>query len=251
MRPSRMTVISSEIANTSSRRCETKTIAHCALSSRAMTSNSRSTSLGLKDAVGSSKMMRLALSASAFAISTSWRCAAERSRASASSETACSWPRSARISLARRRIVGRDSRPGRPRSGRKMFSRTERSGARLVSCMTMAMPASSASRGLRTSRGCAAIEDLAAVATDMTGNDARERRLARAVRAEQRMGDARPQGEIRADERARLREALRDRARLQKRCRRVCHRFSSGARPALTRRPPSLSLAVRWRTRSL
>ena len=30
MRPSRMTVISSEIANTSSSRCETKTIAHCA-----------------------------------------------------------------------------------------------------------------------------------------------------------------------------------------------------------------------------
>ena len=70
----------------------------------------------------------------------------------------------------------------------------------------------------------AAIEDLAAVATDVTGNDAGERRLARAVRAQERMGDARPQGEIRADERARLREALRDRARFQKRSRRVCHR---------------------------
>ena len=72
----------------------------------------------------------------------------------------------------------------------------------------------------------AAIEDLAPVATDMTGNDARQRRLASAVRAEQRMGDARPQGEIGADERARLREALRDRARFQKRCRRVCHRLA-------------------------
>ena len=96
-------------------------------------------------------MMRLALSASALAISTSWRWAAERSRASTSSGSACSWPRSARISPARRRMAGRDSRPGRPRSGRKMFSSTERSGARLVSCITMAMPASSASRGLRTS----------------------------------------------------------------------------------------------------
>ena len=72
----------------------------------------------------------------------------------------------------------------------------------------------------------AAIEDLAAVATDVTGNDPGERRLAGAVGAEQRMGDARPQGEIGADERARLREALRDRARFQKRSRRVCHRFS-------------------------
>ena len=72
----------------------------------------------------------------------------------------------------------------------------------------------------------AAIQDLAAIATDMTGNHARQRRLAGAVGAEQRMGDARPQGEIGADERARLREALRDRPRLQKRCRRVCHGFS-------------------------
>ncbi len=239
MRPSRMTVISSEIANTSSRRCETNTIAHCALSSRAMTSNRRSTSLGLRDAVGSSKIMRLALSASAFAISTSWRWAAERSRASASSETACSCPRSARISFARRRIVRRDSRPGRPRSGRKMFSSTERSGARLVSCMTMAMPASSASRGLRTSRGSAAIEDLAAVASDVTGNDAGERRLARAVRAKERVGDAGPQGEIRPDKRPRLRETLRDRARFQKRPCRVCHSFNSERRPAIARRPLS------------
>ena len=71
----------------------------------------------------------------------------------------------------------------------------------------------------------ATIEDLAAIAADVTGNDAGERRLARAVRAQKRVGDARPQGEIRADERARLRETLRDRARLQKRSRRVCHRF--------------------------
>jgi len=43
-----------------------------------MTSKRRSTSLGLNDAVGSSKKIRLALRASAFAISTSWRCAAEK-----------------------------------------------------------------------------------------------------------------------------------------------------------------------------
>ena len=96
----------------------------------------------------------------------------------------------------------------------------------------------------------AAIEDLAAVATDVTGNDAGERRLARAVRAQERMGDARPQGEIRADKRARLPEALRDRARFQKRSRRVCHRFGSEREAGADAPAPIFITSVRCRTRS-
>ena len=111
------------------------------LSSRAMTSNRRSTSLGLREAVGSSKMMRVGL---------------ERERLGDLDELALRGGEVARLRVERdcvllaeigenfaapcRRIAGRDRRPGRPRSGRKMFSSTERSGARLVSCMTMAMP---------------------------------------------------------------------------------------------------------------
>ena len=72
----------------------------------------------------------------------------------------------------------------------------------------------------------ATIEDLAAVTTHMTGNHARQRRLSRAVRAQERVRDAWPQREIGADERARLSEALRDRARFQNGSRQVCHRFS-------------------------
>ena len=163
--------------------------------SRAMTSNSRSTSLGLKrgrrlvedDEVGVERerlgdLDELALRGG--------KAGAPPRRAAAT----CSWPRSARISLARAGAsTERDRRPGRPRSGRKMFSSTERSGARLVSCMTMAMPASQRLARAEDVQRRAAIEDLAGVAADVTGNDARQRRLAGAVGAQQRMDHARPQ----------------------------------------------------------
>ena len=130
-------------------------------------------------------MMRLALSASALAISTSWRCAAERSRASASSGSACSWPRSPRISLARRRMAGRDSRPGRPRSGRKIFSRTERSGAetRLLHHHGDA-GVERLARVAHVER-LAAIDNLARIAADVARDDPRQRRLSGPVRPEQ------------------------------------------------------------------
>ena len=149
VRPSRMTVTRSVMANTSSSRCETNTRARPSSRSVAMMSNKRSTSPGLSEAVGSSKISSSARSASALAISTSCRCADERRRTSASSGRAASWPRLPSSSLARRRSALRDSRPGAPSSGRKMFSSTERSGARLVSWVTSAMPAESASRGER------------------------------------------------------------------------------------------------------
>ena len=96
----------------------------------------------------------------------------------------------------------------------------------------------------------AAIEDLATVATDVTGDDARKRRFAGAIGPQERMGDPRPQGEVCADERARLREALRDCARLQKRSCRVCHRLAQGEAGAHA--PASIFVTVfRWRTRSL
>ena len=158
-----------------------------------MTSNRRSTSLGLRDAVGSSKMMRLALSASALAISTSWRCAAERSRASASSETACSWPRSARISLAApaHRRARQAARPAEVGQENVLEHREVRREAGLLHDHGDAGVERLARRA--DVARLAAIEDLAAVAPHLTGNDPRERRLAGAVGAEQRVGDARPQ----------------------------------------------------------
>ena len=74
----------------------------------------------------------------------------------------------------------------------------------------------------------AAVDDLARVAAHVARNDPGERRLARAVRAEQRVGDAGAQSEARVDERARLREALGDRAGFKKRGRNVGHRSGSG-----------------------
>ena len=103
VRPSRITVTRSVIANTSSSRCETNTSARPAARSRVITSNSRSTSPGLSEAVGSSKMISVASTASALAISTNWRCAAESRRTSKSSGSAASCPRLSRMFLARSR----------------------------------------------------------------------------------------------------------------------------------------------------
>ena len=154
VRPSRMTVISSEIANTSSSRCETKTIAH----SRAFES---------RDHV--EQPLDLARAQRGGRLVEDDQIGFERQRLGDLDELALRRGKVARLGVERKRVLlpeiaedlarragawpARDSRPGRPRSGRKMFSSTERSGARLVSCITIAMPASSASRGLRASSG--------------------------------------------------------------------------------------------------
>ena len=96
-----------------------------------MTSNRRSTSRGLSEAVGSSKMMRSAV---------------ERERLGDLDKLALRGRKRADLgcragpsrvltedrqnSLARRRMRRTTACPGRPSSGRKMFSSTERSGAR-------------------------------------------------------------------------------------------------------------------------
>ena len=94
----------------------------------------------------------------------------------------------------------------------------------------------------------AAIGDLAGVAANMAGNDARQCRFAGAVGAEQRMGRARAQTQARAGEGAGLREILRDIARLQQKV--VSHRlhghFRAGGSP-----PARLATATRRRTRSV
>ncbi len=146
VRPSRSTVTRSVSAKTSSSRCETKTRPRPEARSRPITSKRRSTSPGLSEAVGSSKMRSLARTPSALAISTSCFWAEERRRTSTSKGRPSLWPSASRISSPVRRSAVRSSRPGRPSSGRKMFSRTVRSGTRLVSCITIAMPMSSASR---------------------------------------------------------------------------------------------------------
>ena len=247
-----MTVISSEIANTSSSRCETKTTAQSAASSREITSNSRSTSLGLSDAVGSSKMIRFALSASALAISTSWRCAAERSRASASRDRERSWPRSARISLGAPAHRRTRQAAGTPEVGQEYVFEHGKIGreARLLHHHRDARIERFARR-THVERS-AAIKDLAAVATNVPRDHARERRLAGAVGAEQ--------GVRRASARLRLAPASA----------RVCAKFLAisrassrvapasaivfpqGKRAGRRGRPAAVGFtAVRWRTRSL
>ena len=122
--------------------------------SRAMTSNSRSTSAGLSEEVGSSKMTRLASSAE---------------RLGDLDELALRRGEPAHLGVERQDVVvaergrgsparagaatAKDRRPGRPSSGRKMFSSTDMSGASEVSCATMAMPARSASRAERHGAG--------------------------------------------------------------------------------------------------
>jgi hypothetical protein len=210
VRPSRITVISSEIANTSSRRCETKTIAHAfeprddveealdfawAQGRRRFIENDE---IGLERerfrnldelALGSGKVARLRIERDSVLLTEIGE------------------------NLARSPAHCRARQPARPAEiGKKNVLQH-----RKVRRKTGLLHDHGDARIERLTRAAdvlrfTAIEDLAAVATDVAGNDAGERRLARAIGAQERMGDARSQREIRADERARLREALRDRA---------------------------------------
>ena len=246
-----MTVISSEIANTSSSRCETKTTAQSAASRREITSNSRSTSLGLSEAVGSSKMIRLALSASALAISTSWRCAAERSRASASSdserflaeigENFSSAPAHRRTRQpARRPKFGQEDVLEHREIGRE---------ARLLHHHRDAGVERLARRAHveRT----AAIADLAAVAPDVAGDHPRQRRLAGAVGAEQRMRRARREDADSRPTSARVCAKLLEISRASAGSSPLRSSRSLRQEAGATSAPAPSIKAVRWRTRSV
>ena len=215
VRPSRITVISSEMANTSSSRCETNTTAQPGLEpgdhveqaldfARAQ----RRRRLVEDDQVGLQRQRLGDFDELALRHRQAAHLEVERERRRPA--------RGRRVSPARapHRSTGE---PAGPRnSGRKMFSSTDRSGARLVSCITMAMPASSASRGdLRVERAGRVIAYRAAVATHVTGDDAGERRLAGAVGAEQRMGLAGAQRRLRAGERAGAARNLADFVRIE------------------------------------
>ena len=187
VRPSRMTVTRSLMANTSSSRCETKTSPCPAWRNRVITSNRRSTSVGLSEAVGSSKMMSVASSASALAISTSWRCAAERRRTSCSSGRVSCWPRLARMASARCRRAPRRNRPGQAELGQEDVLENGKVGreAGLLHHHCDA-GADRLARVARIERRAAEF-DAAAVAADMAADHARQGGLPGAVRTEQRM----------------------------------------------------------------
>ena len=123
--PSRSTVTRSVIASTSSSRCETNASAWPASRSRVMTSNRRSTSLGLSEAVGSSNTISSASSARALAISINCRWAAERCRTSVSSGARPAWPREFRMAARAGAPRGEDAPAGPVRAGRGSRARSD------------------------------------------------------------------------------------------------------------------------------
>ena len=132
-RPSRITVIRWQSANTSSNRWEMNRIAVPACRSVRTTANSRSTSTGDRAAVGSSMTSTLASKESALAISTSCWSAMDRPRAGRSGSRCM--PSRANSSTVCRRIAARSMRRSRRRGCRpmKMFSATDRSANRVGS----------------------------------------------------------------------------------------------------------------------
>ena len=216
VRPSRRTVRRSAIANTSSSRCETKMTAHPDALRRAMTSNSRSTSPGLSEAVGSSKMMRLALSASALAISTSWRCAAESWRTSASSGRVRCCPSSVRISFGAppHQRVGQTPGPAERRQ-EDVFG--DRQIGREAGLLHHHRDADVQRLARRPQIEWLSLVGYGAfVAPHMSRDDARQRRFAGAVGAEQRMRLPGGKHEIGPGERPRSSEDLGDVASFEK-----------------------------------
>ena len=140
-RPSRITVTRWQIAKISSSRCETKSTAlPCARNVSTMP-NSRSTSVLVSAAVGSSITITRAFVVSAFAISTSCWSAIESPRASRSGSSRT--PSCSNTAAASRRIRLPSMRRNRL-SGcmpTKMFSATVRSGKSVGSWKMIAIPA--------------------------------------------------------------------------------------------------------------
>ncbi len=153
LRPSRSTDMRSASSKTSSIRCETKIVDTPSSRSFRTTAKRDSTSSSVRELVGSSRISRRASIDSARAISTIC-CRSGRSRRTGSDGSSSS-PSRSMAARARVRVVFQSTRPPRRaiRCPRKMFSAIERSGASVVSCVTVAMPWRSASVGVRNDVG--------------------------------------------------------------------------------------------------
>ena len=147
--PSRRTVAQSPIWKISLSRCETKITATPSSRSRRTTRNSDSTSSSVSELVGSSRISTRASIERARAISTI--CCWSGRRRRTGSDGSRSRPSRASASRARRRVPRQSMKPRRAtiRCPRKTFSAIERSGASVVSWVTVAMPCRSASIALR------------------------------------------------------------------------------------------------------
>ena len=206
-------------SNTSFSRCETKMIATPSSLSARTRPKSEATSSSVSELVGSSSTRTRASIVRARAISTSccWsgrslRTGNDGSTSSPSRRTASS----ARRRVARQSITGPRRTIRRPR---KTFSVIERSGASVVSWVTVAMPPRSASAGSRKSTGRPGERHSAGVRPDLARQDVEQCRLARAVLADKRVHLARIDRDARAPERVDAPVALLQRARLQERFR--------------------------------
>ena len=197
--PSRSTVTRSVIASTSSSRCETNASAWPASRSRVMTSNRRSTSLGLSEAVGSSNTISSASSARALAISINCRWAAERCRTSVSSGARPAWPREFRM-RAPAAPRGEDAPAGPVRAGRGSRARSD--PARVGFPASRSPARSRARRGRMSAPGAAVEVDVTGIGAQVARDDLGKRGFARAIRAQQGMDFAGAQFEIGAVERA-------------------------------------------------
>ena len=186
-RPSRKTVIRSVISKISSSRCETKTSAFPCWTSSRITSNSRSTSLGENDAVGSSKMMILGVDRQRLQnldhLALARRKVAQ-DRAAAAGVRVGRTGRAAR-SRARRAASTKPARRAELRQVDVLDDAQIRREARLLHHHRDA----GADRFARRSeaRGSAEEPDLAAIGREVAGDDARESGLAGAIGADQRV----------------------------------------------------------------
>ena len=113
-----------------------------------------------------------------------------------------------------------------------MFSAIERSGASVVSCVTVAMPWRSASVGSRKLVGRPANVNRAAVGLHLAREDLQQRRLARPVLAEQRVHLARVDGQAGAAQGVHATVTLVDALGVEDRIRTRAHRVRQAwARP--------------------
>ena len=196
---------------------------------------SDATSSSVSELVGSSRTRTRASIESARAISTSccWSGLSRRT----GSDGSTSRPSRRSASKARRRVARQSiNGPRRTmRCPRKTFSVIERSGARVVSCVTVAIPLRSASAGSRKSHGRPASDTVARVRLDLPRQDVEQGRLARAVLADERVHFAGKDGDAGAAERVDAPVALVQRRCLQERIR--GHRLAAVGQ----RRPPHRS----------
>ena len=183
--PSRITVTVSQRANTSSKRCEMNSSARPSSRRLRATAKSRSTSTPESAAVGSSMMSTRASSEMALAISMICWSAIERPSVTRSGSSAT--PRRSKISTASARIALRSIRPD---AVGRLAAHEDVLGHRQIGEERRLLVDDRDARGLRL-RGAGEVDRLAVeqevarIAAVEAGDDLDERRLARAVLADQ------------------------------------------------------------------